>query len=206
MGVDSASSGGLESDPQICPIGRRQVLSWGQCPQDHPGPGLCLLVPGPLVVLQLLSRILLWDPMDCSLPGFPVHHHLLEFAQTHVASVDDAIHPSHPLSPLILLPSIFPSIKVFSSESVLRIWWPKYWNFSCSVSSSNEHSGLISFRIFWFDLIAVQVILKSLLQHHSPKASIFRHSVFFIIQLSRHWKKNSFDNMDRCWQSHVSAF
>ena len=145
--------------------------------------------------------------MDCSLPGFPVHHHLLEFAQTHVASVDDAIHPSHPLSPLILLPSIFPSIKVFSSESVLQIWWPKYWNFSYSVSSSTEHSGLISFRIFWFDLIAVQVTLKSLLQHHSPKASIFRPCLSSNSHIhTGRWKNHSFDYMDLCWQSDVSAF
>ena len=111
--------------------------------------------------------------------GLPVHHQLLELTQTHVHRVGDAIQPSHPLlSPL--LPSIFPSITVFSNESVLRIRWPKYWHFSFNISPSNEHSGLISSRKDWLDLLAVQGTLKSLLQHHSSKASILRHSVFFI--------------------------
>ena len=86
--------------------------------------------------------------------------------------------------PLLLLPSIFPSIRVFSNESVLHIWWPKYWSFSFSVSPSNEYSGLISFRIDWLDLLVVQGTLKSLPQHHSSKASILWHSAFFIVQLS----------------------
>ena len=86
--------------------------------------------------------------------------------------------------PLLLLPSIFPSIKVFSSESVLHIRWPKYWSFSFNISPSNEYSGLISFRMDWLDLLAVQGILKSLLQHHSSKASILQRSAFFIVQLS----------------------
>ena len=86
--------------------------------------------------------------------------------------------------PLLLLPSIFPSIRVFSNESVLRIRWSKYWSFSFSISPSNEYSGLISFRMDWLDLLAVQGTLKSLLQHHSSKASVFRHSAFFIVQLS----------------------
>ena len=86
--------------------------------------------------------------------------------------------------PLLLLPLIFPSITVFSSESVLSIRWPKYWSFSLSISPSNKYSGLISFRIDWFDLLAVQGTLKSLLQHHSSKASILQHSAFFVVQLS----------------------
>ena len=86
--------------------------------------------------------------------------------------------------PLLLLPSIFPSIRVFSSESALHIWWPKYWSFSFSISPSNEYSGLISFRMDWFDLLVVQGTLKSLLQHHSSKASILWHSAFFMVQLS----------------------
>ena len=86
--------------------------------------------------------------------------------------------------PLLLLPPIFPSIRVFSSESVLHIRWPKYWSFSFNISPSNEHSGLISFRMDWLDLLAVQGTLKSLLQHHSSKASILQHSVFFIVQIS----------------------
>ena len=108
--------------------------------------------------------------MDCSIPDFPVHHHLLELTQTHVHQVGDAIQPPHPLSPLLLLPSIFPSISVFSNESVLHIRWPNYWSFSFSISPSNECSGLISFRIDWLDLLSVQGTLKSLLQHHSSKA------------------------------------
>ena len=109
--------------------------------------------------------------MDCSAPGFPVHHQLSELAQTDVHRVSDAIQPSHSLSsPLLLLPSIFPSIRVFSSELALRIRWPKYWSFS--ISPSDDYSGLISFRIDWFALFAVQETLKSLLQYHSSKASI----------------------------------
>ena len=122
--------------------------------------------------------------MDCSTPGFRVHHHFPELTQTHVHRVSDAIQPSHPLSSHSLLPSIFPSIRVFSSESVLRIRWPKFWSFSFSISPSSDYSGLISFRIDWFDLLALQGILKSLLQHHSSKASILWCSAFFIVQLS----------------------
>ena len=136
------------------------------------------------VVVQLLSNIWLCDPMDYSTPGFPVLHYLPEFAQTHVDWVSDAIQPSHPLSSHSLLPSIFPSIRVFSSGSVLCIRWPKYWSFSFSISPSNDYSGLISFRIDWFDLLAVQGILKSLLQHHSSKASILWRSAFFMVQPS----------------------
>ena len=123
--------------------------------------------------------------MDCSTPGLPVHHQLLELTQTYIHQVGDAIQLSHPVSsPFLLPPSIFPSIRVFSSESVLLIRWPKYWSFNFSISPSNEHSGLISFRRDWLDLLAVQGILESLLQHHSSKASILRCSAFFIVQLS----------------------
>ena len=118
--------------------------------------------------------------MDCSTPGSPVLHHLLELAQTHVHWVGDAIQPSHPLSSSSQ-PSIFPSVRVFSSESALRIRWSKYWSFSSS--SSSGYSGLISFRVDWLDLFAVQGSLKNLLQHHSSKASILC-SAFFIVQLS----------------------
>ena len=121
--------------------------------------------------------------MDCSTPGLPVHHQLPEFTQTHVHRVGDAIQPSHPPSSPSP-PSIFPSIRVFSKESVLCLRWPKYWNFSFSISPSNEYSGLISFRMHWLDLLAVQETLKSLLQHHSPKVSILQCSAFFIVQLS----------------------
>ena len=122
-------------------------------------------------------------PMDCSTPGFSVLHRLLEFAQTHVHCVDDAIHHLVLCCPL-LLPSVFPSIRVFSNESALSIRWLKYWSFSFSISPFNEYSGLISFRIDWFDLLAVQGTLKSLLQHHSSKASTLWHSAFLIVQRS----------------------
>ena len=126
----------------------------------------------------------LGDPMNHSTPGLPVHHQLPESTQSHVHWVGDAIQPSHPLSSLLLLPSIFPSIRVFSNESVLHIRWPKYWSFSLNVSPSNEHPRLISFRMHWLDLLAVQRTLKSLSQHHSSKASILRCSAFFTVQLS----------------------
>ena len=113
------------------------------------------------------SYLTLCDPMDCSMPGFPVYHQLPELTQTHVHQVSDAIQPSHPLSSPLFLPSVFPSIRVFSNESVLHIRWPKYWGFSFSISPSKEYSGLISFRIDWFGLLAIQGTLKSLLQHHS---------------------------------------
>ena len=113
------------------------------------------------------SCLTLCDHMDLSTPGFPVHYQLPELAQIHVHQVSDAIQSSHPCYSLLLLPSIFPSIRVFSNESVLCIMWPKDWNFSFSISPCNEYSGLISFRIDWFDLLAVQGTLKSLLQHHS---------------------------------------
>ena len=122
--------------------------------------------------------------MDCSTPGFTVHHQLPELTQTHGHRVGDAIQPSNPLSSPLLLPSVSPSNRVFSNESVLCIRWPKYWSFSFSISPSNGQSGLISFRIDWFDFFAVQGTLKSLLQHHSSKASILRLSAFFTVQLS----------------------
>ena len=125
----------------------------------------------------------LYQPMDCSTPGFPVHHQVPEFTQTHVHWVGDAIQPSHPLSSPS--PPAFNQSQhqVFSDESVLCIRWPKYWSFSFNISPSNEYSGLISFRMNWFDLLAVQVTLKSLFQHHSSKASILQGSAFFIGQL-----------------------
>ena len=122
--------------------------------------------------------------MDCSTPGFPVLQYLTEeFAWTHVHWVGVAINHLILCHPLLLVPSIFPSIRVFSSESALPIRWPKYWNFSFSISPSNEYSGLVSFRTDWFDLVAVLETLKSL-QHHSLKASILWCSAFFMVQLS----------------------
>ena len=140
----------------------------------------------------------LCDPMNCSTPGLPVHHQRLEFTQTHVHWVGDAIQPSHPLSsPLPPAPNtsqhqgLFQWVnsshevaRVFSNESTLLMRWPKYWSFSFSIIPSNEHPGLISFRVDWLDLLAVQGTLKSLLQHHSSKASILLHSAFLTVQLS----------------------
>ena len=123
----------------------------------------------------------LCDPMNRSTSGFPVHHQLLESTQTHVHWVGDAIKPSHPLSSPSHVPSILPSISVFSNESALHIRWPKYWSFSFNISPSNEHPGLISFRMDWLELLAVQGTLKSFLQHHSSKASILWCLAFFIV-------------------------
>ena len=120
--------------------------------------------------------------MDCSTPGFPVHHQLPGLTQTHVHRVGDVIQPSHPLSFPPRPPSIFPSISIFSNESVLHIKWPKPWSFS--ISPSSEYSGLISFRMDWLDLLAVQGTCNSPLQHHSSKALVLLCSAFFIVQLS----------------------
>ena len=134
--------------------------------------------------VQSLSHVRLFNPMKWSTPGLPVHHELPEFTQTHVHRVSDAIKPSHPLSSPSPPALNFPSIRVFSNESALHIRWPKFWSFSFSISPSNEYSGLISFRMAWLDLLTVQGALKSLLQHHSSKASILRCSAFFTVQLS----------------------
>ncbi|CAN0530023.1 unnamed protein product [Rangifer tarandus platyrhynchus] len=126
----------------------------------------------------------LCDPMDCSTSGFPVLHH--PWSLLKLMSIELVMPPNHLTlcHPLLLLPSIFPSIRVFTNTSALRIRWPKYWSFSFSISPSSEHSGLTSFRIDWFDRLAVQGMLQSLLQHHSSKTSILRSSAFFMVQLS----------------------
>ena len=140
----------------------------------------------------------LCDPMNRSTPGLPVHHQLLESTQT--MSIESVMPSSHLIlchPHLLWLPSIFPSIRVFSNESVLRARWPKDWSFSFSISPSNEHPGLISFRMDWLDLLGVQGTLKSLLQHHSSKASVLRCSAYFTVQLwtstHDHWKNHSLD-------------
>ena len=123
--------------------------------------------------------------MNRSTPGLPVHHHLPEFTKTHVHRV--SVMPSSHLIlglPFLLLPPIPPSIRVFSNQSTLRMRWPKYCSLSFSISPSNEHSGLISFRMDWLDLLVVQGTLQSLPQHHSSKASILQRSAFFTVQLS----------------------
>ena len=122
--------------------------------------------------------------MNCSTPDLPIHHQLTEFTQTHVHRVSDAIQPSHPLSSPSPPAPIPPSIRVSSKESTLHMRWPKYWSFSFSIILSKEIPGLISFRMDWLDLLAVQGTLKSLLQHRSSKASILWHSAFFTVQLS----------------------
>ena len=129
------------------------------------------------------SCLTLCDPMNRSTPGLPVHCQLLEFTQTHVHRVSDAIQPSHPLPSPLLLPPIPPSIRVFSNESALPMRWPKYSSFSVSIIPSKEIPGLISFRMDWLDLLAVQGTLKSLLQQHTSKVSILWHSAFFTVQL-----------------------
>ena len=131
---------------------------------------------------------MLCDLVDCNTPSFPVHHQLLEFTQTYVHPVGDTIQPSHPL----LFPS--PPVLCLSQHQGLLKWvssshrGPKYWSFSFNICPSNEHPGLISFRMDWLDLLAVQRTLKSLLQHHSSKASVLQHSAFFIVQLSHPYR------------------
>ena len=130
------------------------------------------------------SCLTLCDPMDCSKPGFPVHHQLLGLLK--LMSIELVMPSNHLIlcRPILLPPSIFPSVRFFSNESALHIRWPKYWSFIFNISSSNEHSGLISSRIDWLDLLVAQGTLKSLLQHHSSKASVLRRSTFFTVQLS----------------------
>ena len=134
----------------------------------------------------------LFDPTDCSTPGFPPF--TISWSLLKPMSIESVMPSNHRIlcHPPLLLPSIFPSIRVFSNESALRIRLPKYWNFSFSISPSSEHSGLISFRMNWLDLLAVQGTLKSLLQHHSLKASILWDSAFFMVQFSHpvhdYWK------------------
>ena len=138
----------------------------------------------------------LCNPMNCSTPGLPVHHQIPEF--TELMSIESVMPSSHLILcwPLLLLPPIPPIIRVFFNESNLRMRCPKYWSFSFSISPSNEHPELISFRMDWLDLLAVQGTLKSLLQHHSSKAAILQCSAFFTVQLTSiqaHWKNHSLD-------------
>ena len=139
--------------------------------------------------------------MNRSTPGLPVHHKLPEFTQTHFHQVGDAIHLLL-CCPLFLLPPIPPSIRVFSNESTFCMRWPKYWSFSFSIIPSKEHPGLISFRMDWLDLLAVQGTLKSL-QHHSSKASILQHSAFFTVQLSYPYMTLSKRSNITCLNEHM---
>ena len=163
-----------------------------------------------VVVAQSLSHVQLfitpWAAAHQGSLSFTISRSLLKLMYI------ESVMPSNHLilcHPLLLLPSVFPSIRVFSSESIVCIRWPKYWSFNFSISLSNEYSGLISFGIDWFDLFAVQGTLKSILQHHSLKASILQHSAFFMIQLTSipdSWKNHSFDYTDLCPQSDVLLF
>ena len=130
-------------------------------------------------VTQLCPTV--FNPMDCSTPGFSITN---SQSLLKLISIESVMSSNHLIlcCPLLLLPSIFPRTRVFSSESVLHIRWPKFWSFRFSISPSNEYSGLISFRMKWFDLLAVQGTLKSFLQHHSSKASVFQWSAFFIVK------------------------
>jgi len=151
------------------------------------------------------------DPKDYCMPSFPVLHHLLEFAKT--MSIESLMPSNHLIlcRPLFPLPSIFPSIEVFSNESALHFRWPKFWSFSFSLSPSNEYLGLIYFRIDWFDLLVVQVTLKSLLQNHNSEHQLFGAQLFYgpvLTSVHDYWKNHSFNNMDHQFdhQSDVSAF
>ena len=156
------------------------------------------------------SCLTLCDPLDCSTPGFPVLHCLPELLK--LMSIESMMPSNHLIlcHPFLFLPSIFPSIRVFCNESTLCIKWPKYWSFSFSISPSNEYSGLIFFRMDWFDLLAVQGTLKSLLQHHSSKASILQCSASFVVQIAHSYmttrKTIALTIQTFCQQSDVSAF
>ena len=158
-------------------------LKMSSYPQTPVSPGCLFIFKSCCSVAQLC--LTLCNPVYCSMPGFPVPHHLPKFAQVHIFCISDAIQPSHPLSSPSPLPSIFPSVRVFSNESAIHIRWPKYWSFSWSISLSNEYSGLIYFKIHWFDLLAVQGTLSSFFQHHSSKALILWRPAFFTVQLSQ---------------------
>jgi len=136
--------------------------------------------------------------VDCSTSGLPGPHYLLEFAQVHVQCIGDAVQPSHPLTPNLLLPSIFPNIRDFSNESSVCIRWSKYWTFSFRIDPSSKYSELISLKIDWFDL-AVQGTFRSLLQHQSSKALVLWCSAFFMEQLSQLYMTTgkSQENKDR---------
>ena len=164
-----------------------------------------------LAVVQSLSHVCLFATSwttACQAPLFSI----ISWSLFRFMSLESVMLSNHLIlcHPLLLLPSIFPSIRVFSNESALHISWPKYWSISFSISPSNEYSGLISFRINWFDLLAVQETLKSFLQRHSSKASILWHSAFFVVQLSHPYmttgKTIALTTQTFCQQSDVSAF
>ena len=170
-------------------VGSLQLATPGKPKQLH----ICIQMKPSYIVLKfslcrccsvVQSCLTLCDPMDCSMPGFLSITNSWSLLKLMTIRVSGAIQPSHPL--LSPSPPVFSlsSIRVFSSESVLWVRWPKYWNFSFSISPSSEYSGLISFRIDWLDLLTVQGTLKSLLQHHSLKASVLQYSAFSVVQIS----------------------
>ena len=177
----------------------------------------CLFPESPTGLLLFTAQwhLTVCNPVDCSTPGFPVHHHLPEYAQTHVHWVGDATQPPHSLSPPSPPASVFPSIRVFPNELTLHIRWPKYWSFSYSISSANEYLGLISFRTdlkdqtFRFDLLVVQGTLKNLLQDQLESINSSALSDVYgptLASIHEYWKNHSFDYRDLCWQCDVSAF
>ena len=147
--------------------------------------------------------------MDCSMPGFPVHHYLWEFTQIYAHWVNDAMQPSNPLHALGLLSLIFFSIKVFSNELAFHIRWPNYWSFSFSISLPMNSKVWFPLEFYWLDLLEVQRTLKKHLQRHNSKASVLWHSAFFTSKsytLHDYWENHRFDYIDLCQQSDVSAF
>ena len=174
-----------------------QYIGSGRFPGEGIGP------------VQSLSCLILCNPTDCSTLGFPVHHQLLELAQTHVHQVGDAIQTFHPLSSPSPAFNLSQHQGLFN-ESVLRIRWPKYWSFSFSISTSSEYSGLTSFRIDWLDLLAGEGTPKNLLPQHSlKKINSLVLSLPYgptLTSIYDYWKNHSFDYMDLYWQSNVSAF
>ena len=177
-------------------------MNWDEGCSD---PGFdSLAVP---VVVDVQSCLTLCSPMDCSTPGFPVLHHLWSLLK--LMSIESVMISNHLAlgCPLLLLPSIFPSIRVFSNESVLHIRWPKYWSFS--ISPSSEYSGLISFRIDWVDLLAIWGTQEFSPTPQFKSINSSALSLLFgppLTSVRDYWKNHSFDSMDRCWQSNVSAF
>ena len=168
---------------QLCPHELDCLSQWQQTALTFTTGERGISLPWFFVFVAQLP-VTLCDPMNCTMPGFPVLHSLPEFAQ--LMSIESVMPSNHLIlwHPLLLLPSIVPSIRVFSNELALHIRWPKYWSFSFSISPSNKYSEFISFRIDWLDLLSVQGTLKSLLQHYSLKTSILLHSNFFMVQLS----------------------
>ena len=187
-----ATRAALPDTQRHCQIRALSIITWSPATACWLVPlpcGLALqqsisfLSPGRFWCSVIQLCLTLWHPMDCSTSGFSDLRYLLEFSHTHVHWVSDTIQPPQPLLPSSPFASVFLSMRIFSNESALRIRRPGYWSFSLSISPSKEYSGLISFRIDWFDLL-VQGTLKTLLQHHSSKASILWCSDFFMVQLS----------------------